>query len=447
MRYFYCDFFRRSGETRKLNILEFLKEIGVSGFFDIAFMSLLIYTVLVWFKRTKAGFILTGISTFGLVYLLSRQFSLVLTTSVLQGFFAVILVAVIIIFQEELRRFFEQVSEEIKYFFERLLKRIRYFLVRMAGLGPNQKLRQFLERTSLLGPSPYPEKQKPAGSHPKELQILAQTLAEFATKKIGAIIVICGRNSVDRHLNGGVDLNGEISEQLLKSLFDPHSAGHDGAVIIEKGIVTKFSCLLPLSKNFKQIRQFGTRHAAALGLAELTDALCLVVSEERGTVSVAWNGEFHQVGTEQLNLILEKFNAEINPPDRRVPWYEFFKRNYREKAIAVAMTIALWFVFVYGSDLQYKSFNVSVVSTELASEYKVSEVDPKEVKITFVGARRDFYFLNEKEIKLFLPMPDTGEGTKTVTISESNLSFPKDISVESIVPRKVKVQVEETKPE
>ncbi|MGH7807655.1 MAG: hypothetical protein ACRENT_06135, partial [Thermodesulfobacteriota bacterium] len=120
---------------------EFLREIGISGFFDIAFMSLLIYSVLMWFKRTKATFVLIGIVIIGLVYLFARLFNLVLTAFVLQAFFAVILVAIIVIFQEELRQLFGQVPEKLRQFFEQIPERVRTFFERIPIWGMNTNLR------------------------------------------------------------------------------------------------------------------------------------------------------------------------------------------------------------------------------------------------------------------------------------------------------------------
>ncbi len=412
-------------------MFEFLKEIGISGFFDIAFMALLIYSVLIWFKKTKATFILTGIIIIGVVYLLARLFNLVLTTFVLQAFFAVILVAIIVIFQEELRQLFGQVPEKLSQFFEQIPERIR----------------RFVERIPIWGSESDPKREKAISSTHKEIQILARTIIDLANKRNGALIVIHGKSNLARHLDGGVDLNGEISEPLLKSIFDPNSIGHDGAVVIEKGHISKFSCHLPLSKNFTQLHNRGTRHAAALGLAELTDALCIVISEERGTISIARSGELHQVGQEQIILLLEDFYEEISPLYNLGPWHSVFTKNYREKTLAVIITMALWFVFVYGSTLHHKSFFIPVEYTDLPSEYKVSEIDPNEIKLSFLGPRRAFYFFNEKQIRLFLNIPDISKGLKTVTISESNLSFPKDISLESIEPQKVKVLIEKVKAE
>lgn len=389
-----------------LNIVEFLKEIGVSGLLDITFISLLIYAFLVWFKKTRATFVLTGILIIGFIYLLARQFNLYLTTSILQGFFTVILIAIIVIFQNEIRDFFEKIA--------------------VWSLNPSLR------------------KQKSTSFSFKEVNAIIQAVAEMAKEKIGALIVIRGKDPLDRFLEGGFELDGKISEPILISIFDPHSVGHDGAVVIEDGRIEKFSCHLPLSKNFEQLKNRGTRHAAALGLSELTDAFCIVVSEEKGTISVARNGEIKQVGLEQLILILENFYQEIAPKRNTSSWYEFFKKNYKEKAIAITMALALWFVLVHESRLVYKSYSIPVEYTPPPPQYKVVKVEPSEVKVTFLGPRRAFYFTNEKQIRLFIKLPNTvTKGVKTLTISESNLSFTKDLSLENITPRRVKVYIEE----
>ena len=389
-------------------ISDIIKEISIPGLFDIAFMSLLIYAVLVLFNRTKARFVLTGVIIISIVYLLARQFNLVLTASVLQTFFAVIFIALIIIFQEEIRQFLEQIA--------------------FWSLNPQLAL----ERSGVASRV--------------EIEVLVNTITDLAKEKIGALIVLPGKSTIERSVEGGKHLNGKLSEPLLKSLLDPHSIGHDGAIIIENGNVVKFSCHLPLSKNFAMLMNRGTRHAAALGMSEMSDALCLVVSEEKGTISVARNGELREIGSEQLNLILEKFYSEINPIKKRKNWFTFFTKNYKEKAIAVLMAIALWFVFVHESKLVYMTYNVPVKYTTLPSELRVEDIKPETVKVTFLGPRRAFYFFNEKEVELFLKIPEARKGIKTVNISESSLRFPKDISLENIEPRRVLVRIDEVAP-
>lgn len=262
-----------------MDITAWFKEIGVSGFLDIAFMALILYFTLIWFKRTRAAFVLTGIVIVAGFYLLSRQFNLTLTAAVFENFFAIILIALVVIFQEELRHFFERVA--VWSLNRRVLKRQALILSR------------------------------------REVQILVRTIMDLSKEKVGALIVLKGRDSIVRHLHGGIDLNGELSEPLLKSLFDPNSIGHDGAIVIEGNRVSEFSTHLPLSKNLKKIGGGGTRHTAALGLSELTDALCIVVSEERGTISVARHGELDSVSNpERLGVILEKFYQEMNPREK-----------------------------------------------------------------------------------------------------------------------------------
>ncbi|MFI5321951.1 MAG: diadenylate cyclase [Thermodesulfobacteriota bacterium] len=387
---------------------DIINEISIPGLFDIAFMSLLIYAVLVLFNRTKARFVLTGVIIISIIYLLARQFNLVLTTSVLQTFFAVIFIALIIIFQEEMRQFLEQIA--------------------LWSLNPQLAL------------------ERSRGASREDIDILVNTITDLANEKIGALIVLAGTSTIERAIEGGNILNGKLSEPLLKSLLDPHSMGHDGAVIIDKGNLVKFSCHLPLSKNFGMLMNRGTRHAAALGLSEVSDALCLVVSEEKGTISAARSGEIRQIGSEQLRLILEKFYSEVNPIQKRRHWFTFFTKNYREKVIAVLIAIALWFVFVHESKLVYMTYNVPVKYTTLPPELKVEDIKPDTVKVTFLGPRRVFYFFNEKEVELFLKIPDARKGIKTVNILESSLKFPKDISLENIEPRRVLVRIDDTKP-
>lgn len=262
-------------------ITDIVKEISIPGLFDIAFISLMIYALLALFKKTKARFVLTGIIIFSVVYLLAKQFNLVLTASVLQTFFAVIFIALIIIFQEEIR--------------------------------------QFLEQIALWSLNPQLRSDKSQSSTRDDIDVLVHTINDLAREKIGVLIVLPGKNSIESSIEGGKTLNGKLSEPLLKSLLDPHSIGHDGAIVIENGTVVKFSCHLPLSKNFAMLLNKGTRHAAALGLSEEKDSLSLVVSEERGTISVARKGVLREVTIEQLKLIVEEFYNEFSPIKKRRP--------------------------------------------------------------------------------------------------------------------------------
>jgi len=383
-----------------MKYFNFFQEIGITGVIDITFMSLIIYGLLVGFKRTKAGFVFTGIIILAGVYLFAREFNLALTAAVFQGFFAIILILVIVIFQEELRHFFEKIA--------------------IFSLNRKSSFPLF---------NPYPE-----------VELLVRTLNDFSQKRIGALIVIQGKDLLLRHLHGGVELQGKLSEPLLKSIFDPHSPGHDGAVIIERNKVSWFSCQLPLSKNFKILGNFGTRHAAGLGLSELTDALCIIVSEERGTITLARHGQLQTVkDTETLNQVIKYFYQEIAPrPESRL-WSEIFRKNSREKIIAVGLTVALWFVLVYGSKLVYKTYTVPIQYSALPPGLVVEKITPPEIEVSFSGPRREFYFFSKHKIKIFLKFWKLEEGRHRIRISRSEISFPKGIVLENLDPPTVRV--------
>jgi hypothetical protein len=248
---------------------------------------------------------------------------------------------------------------------------------------------------------------------------------------------------IDRHLASCESLNGVISERILKSIFDPHSTGHDGAVVIEKDIIRSFGCHLPLSKNSELMGITGTRHAAALGLSELTDAICFVVSEERGTISVARHGRIDEVdGTERLSQVLDSFYQEFQTDKESIRWKEFFRRNYREKILAVSLALALWFVLVHESRIVYRTFNIPVQSPELFSGLVVTQTEPEKVEVTLSGQRKSFYFMDEDDVRLSLKPWQLEAGRSRIRLLSSDFTVPEGLEYEDSVPREVTVTVE-----
>lgn len=376
---------------------------------DILLVSVAVYTIFFWFKKTKAAFVLGGFLISGVLYLAAREFRLHLATALMQGFFAVVLVAIVIIFQEEIRRFFEQIA--------------------MWSLNPRLRRRRFSFAR-------------------EQADLLARVAADLAGERTGALMVIRGGDPVRRHLYGGIELGGALSEPLLKSIFDKHSAGHDGAVVIEDGRVSQFACHLPLSRDSQQLKDGGTRHAAALGLAELTDALCLVVSEERGTMAVAHDGRIEICDAAGFRKKCHDFYAENYPDASRDNWRSFFRAHLKEKIAAFFVATVLWFMFVHESAVVYKSFRVPVETVGLAKTFAVQSVEPSDVRVIFSGPRRDYYFVDHKDIRLILKLFDLtelekrGEGLYEAPINPSDLVFPAGLSVENVIPRGVEIRID-----
>jgi DNA integrity scanning protein DisA with diadenylate cyclase activity len=177
-------------------------------------------------------------------------------------------------------------------------------------------------------------------------EILARALTGLAREKHGALVVLAGMQKLERHLHGGEELGGRVSAALLESLFDPHSPGHDGAVVIEDRAVARFGAHLPLARGTGLPHGLGTRHSAALGLSERTDALCIVVSEERGTISAARHGILRPVGSaEELARLVASFYRERRALHGSRPSLRSALRGHRlEKAAAVVLALGLWLI-------------------------------------------------------------------------------------------------------
>jgi uncharacterized protein (TIGR00159 family) len=283
-----------------------IKHIGVADVLDMILVGSLIYGLLLWFKRTKAAFVALGLFLLAVVYVIAWLAGMYMTIRIFQGFFAVFIVAVIVIFQEEIRSVFERIAV-----------------------------------WSLTGGV-----LKAAPTH-RQVEILVRSLGDLARDHIGALVVLRGLDPLDRHVEGGWDLNGELSEALIKSIFDSHSLGHDGAFVVEEGRVSRFGVQLPLSKDFSKITNLGTRHSAALGLSERTDALCMAVSEEHGTISVAYRGEIRTLNDlEELQDAIQVFLNRLMPNTERGVVLSFLTDNWREKLAAAGVSALLWLLFV-----------------------------------------------------------------------------------------------------
>lgn len=384
-----------------------LGEVGWSGLLDIVVVTLVIYAFLAAFKRTRrSGLIFTGVFILGVVYVTAQKLDLVLTVALLQGFFTVILIALVVIFQEDLRYFFERVG---LWWVERRMPRYK--------------------RTA-------------AGLPRHEVETLARSLGDLARANIGALVVIRGRDAIARHLVGGEDVDGRLSEPLLKSIFDPHSIGHDGAVIIDGQRIDKLGCHLPLSKNLEKLPRSGTRHAAALGLSERTDALCLVVSEERGTISVARRCDIRAVsGPAALAEILTEFYDEIAPVAETSSFKRLLLKNYREKVVSLALAITLWVVVVQRAQPVERTFSIPVSYGLVPNTLTVTRMQPETVKVTLTGRRKDFGLGKTHGIKLVLDLSGATRGRNPILIEPRDLTFPAELNLEAIEPRHVTIDL------
>ena len=384
------------------SITAILGGIRIQDIFDMLVIWIMLSVLLIWFKERASRFVFVGIALLGAVYIAARYFQLYLTTVVLQGFFAIFLFVLVVIFQEDLRRFFERLA--------------------LWGRFP----RTFFD-------------ERPA---PRDAETIARTAANLARQRIGALIVLKGHDPLDRHLNGGTLLNGVLSQPLLESLFDPHSAGHDGAVVIDGNRLAQFGCHLPLSANAGRFGSPGLRHTAALGLSERCDALCIVVSEERGTISIARHEQLREVaGEAALRVELESFYAQTAPKREGRPVVRWLKENSREKIVALALACILWVSFGYQKESVRRDFTVPVEYVNVSTDWIIEDPKVTDVKIVLMGPPQAFQLLNPDALRLSLDLSKVREGLNEIPVSGEMVKRPSNLAVAGISPSRIGITV------
>lgn len=384
-------------------LLDSLLEIRFADAVDILLVTSLVYAGIIWIRRTQAGLVAGGIVILGGLYIAAQSIGLQLTAWLLQGFFAIFLIIIVVIFQEELRQLFERLA--------------------LFSLRRNRR------------------QKAPAGIN----DILVEAMSDLARDRIGALVVLQGEQPLRRHVRGGIELGAKLSVPLLKSLFDPHSPGHDGAMIIENGRIALFAAHLPLSTDFQQLAGVGTRHSAALGLAELTDALCLVVSEERGRISVAKDGTLTTL--RDANELARVLAAELaaRQPERsfRRTLRQLLFENWFARLASLAVVLGLWLLFVPGSRPAEQVMKMPVEIINLPAGAVVESIEPREVQATLAGPQRAFALLTSRDLAVVVDASRARPGQRTFSIAEENLRHPPSMSVQNLQPRRVKVTLVE----
>lgn len=233
---------------------------------DVLAVALIIYYLLLLIRGTRAVQMLLGLVFLGLVYYAALLTELPTLQQILENLLIVLPFAIIVLFQQEIRRALTNFGRNPLW-----------------GLAKQQKV------VASFG----------------DIVLAATTLS---SRKIGALIVIERLQGLRTYIENGIALDAVISYDLLINVFSPDTPLHDGAVIIQDDRIAAAACFLPLTSNPELSKEFGTRHRAALGISEETDAVAVVVSEETGTISLAFDGELHRdLDSKSLRNALYKY--------------------------------------------------------------------------------------------------------------------------------------------
>lgn len=251
-------------------MLDFIYNVSIMDILDVTIISYIVYRLLLLIKGTRAFNMLFGILLLVFLSFVSNFFGLKTTSWVLSNFSGYLFLTIIILFAPEIRRALAFIGD-----------------TKMFGSTLEENVNQVIEE-------------------------IVKAATVLANRQIGALIVIQRNTNLYHFVQGSQKVDSLVTKDILMSIFIPYSPLHDGAVIIDQGKISCAGAVLPLTKRDDINQNFGTRHRAALGISEETDAVCVVVSEERGTITVAVNGHItSELDADMLRSTLDSlFNMD-----------------------------------------------------------------------------------------------------------------------------------------
>lgn len=376
-----------------------LNSLRLADLADVLIVSLCVYAGLRWIQTTASRGLAIAATALIVVDVLAEQFDLHLTTQLFRFGLTIGAVVLVVVFQDEIRRAVER-----------------------AALNSRWR-----KRNSGTATQPH-------------LETLLQTTFDLAGVRRGALIVLAGDEPLDSHLDGGTELVGRISQPLLESLFDPHSAGHDGAVIIDEGFVTRFGVHLPLSENRERSAGLGTRHRSGLGLSELSDALVVIVSEERGQVSIARHGELNRgVSKEELSAALSQHLADVHV-ESRPGILKLMGRHPRTRIMAFLISLLAWLLVASDRHVVQRMFVVPIEYRNVPADFDLPDSIRTEARVTFSATDRAFQFVAPSALKVSVDLSEAAHGKTQFALTESSVRHPATLTVYRIEPRMIQLQ-------
>ncbi len=367
---------------------------------DIIIMSFLVYQLYSWFKHTKAFQVVIGLGSLGVVYLITKNLGFFMTSWILQELGTVIFVLIIVIFQAEIRQALYRISP----------------------------LRSIFGRQE-SGPS-------------FDLAELCTGIFSLAASRTGAIIVFQRSEPIDEYITNGVSLDSSVSGHLLGCIFKDGSPLHDGALIIRNGRFSKASSHLPLSSSSDIPQHFGTRHRAGLGLSERSDAAVVIVSEERGEVSLALARNLEKIDTvQELSAQLESL---LSLPAREEVHITLVKRifgNFWPKLATVALVFVCW-VIITARQGEIVSATAPVQFRSLPDALLVRSSSVEEVELQLKSFSSLIPLPKEGELVAEVDLSKSRVGTNTILFRKEDFKLPSGVAITRIKPASFRVTLE-----
>ena len=353
--------------------------------------------------RARALRIALGVVGIHALALLARRLDLVITSWVLDFAAILAVVLLLLIFQPELRAAFMRLDSALRY---------------------------------------WP---RPPSALSKSNRAIADAAFDLARDRIGALLVIVRRDAVSELLEGGVALEAEISSELLKAIFQKTSPLHDGAVIVSGDRAVKAASCFPLTQRQNIASFYGTRHRAGMGLAERCDALVVVVSEERGEVSLMLGRDVRlQVGREQLRQALE----ELRSRDRKSATsrvYRILFANIRLKLGAVGLAGLIWAMSFLAAGTTIRSVTVPIEFSGVPVGMEIAEQSADNLEVQLRGSPWVMDSVSLGRLIAPFDLRHSHSGWTTLQLAPGTLDLPPGVVVDRVTPARIRVRITSTK--
>jgi len=364
---------------------------------DIVLNAYILFRLYVLFRGTNVLRVLMAVVAMWIIGRSASAMGLVITNWVMQGVITAATFIIIIVFRNEI-----------------------------SGVVRTRSLRFFLWGI------PRPQVNTP-------VHIITDTVVVLARSKIGALIVMPLKTRVDGIITSGADIHAALSREMLVSIFWPGAPLHDGAAVIQRGKITRAGAILPLSQNRNLASKYGTRHRAALGLTEQSDALVIVVSEERGKVSLVKDNQIHEVrDPDKIEALIKQYTGGPEP-------VRGMRRQTRELLVAAMVcllcTTGLWLSFSRGMET-LASYDVPIEFMNPDKKMNIIDTSASGARLLISGARPLVNALTMDQMGVKISLDGTAAGKNKLAITRRNVQLPPGIRLKRIKPDQVEVTLD-----
>ena len=379
-------------------LVNFFQAFRWQDVLDILLNSYILFRFYVLFRGTNVLRVLFGLACIWFAQRLALSMGLIVSSWVSQGITAAAALIVVVIFRNEIRAVLQ--TKNIK---------------------------------AILWDLPQKEVTTP-------IEVISDSVFEMATRRIGALIVIPGKEELEEQVQHGVDWRGHISKEMIISIFWPDNPVHDGAAVISGNRVREVKCILPLSKREDLPSHYGTRHRAALGLAESTDALVVVVSEERGKVTVAKDGllqpVYHPAELERrlrnhFGVFLKGRPGIINESLEIV----------LASILSVFFTLGIWMSITQGLD-SLASFDVPVEYMNRKTNQEIIKASDDSVELQISATRSLIRTVDPDQLRVRVDLSKAVIGRNSFVLTRENVTLPPGVILKNLEPERIDVTLD-----